>query len=221
MNVHVTYYTNWLLGQSQKNIFTKKTNQSFQSLKKEGADLSIWFAWGIDRKLYYIASQIAGLGRRKMPIKTSPIMGHLACARRHVDVSKETKRLFSFQKYILQENTSLGPVKLSLIEEKQSIISAYPNSSPYSTHWVRSPICINQRKSMKLYWFTQAYFLIQWYFRPYNYDLKWSMICYIFLKEKEGKAIQWIRVNWNMRNHITTPAKSNTSLLQLALHLLS
>lgn len=71
------------------------------------------------------------------------------------------------------------------------------------------------------YSFTQAYFLIQWYFRQYNHDLKWSMICYIFLKGKEGKAIQWIRVNWNMCNHITTLAKSNTSLLQLALHLLS
>lgn len=74
---------------------------------------------------------------------------------------------------------------------------------------------------MKFYWFTQAYFLIQRCFSPYNYDLKWSMICYIFLKEKEGKAIQWIRVNWNMCNHITTLAKSNTSLLQLALHLVS
>lgn len=129
---------------------------------------------------------------------------------------KKQKKLFSVQKYILQENTSLGPVKLSLIEGNHSIISAYPNSSSYLTHWVRCPICINQRKSMKLNWFTQAYFLIQWYFRPYNYDLKWSMNCYIFLKEEKGKAIQWIRVNWNMCNHITTLAKSNTSLLQLA-----
>lgn len=112
-------------------------------------------------------------------------------------------------------------MKLSLTEENHSIISVYPNSSPYLTHWVRSPIFINQRKSMKLYWFAQAYFLIQWCFRPPNYDLKWSMICYIFLKEKDGKAIQWIRVNWNTCNHITALAKSNTSLLQLALHLVS
>lgn len=43
----------------------------------------------------------------------------------HIDLSKEMKNLFSFQKYILQENTILGPVKLSLIEENHSIISVY------------------------------------------------------------------------------------------------
>lgn len=169
-----------------------------------------------------LVSALAGLGcaaHTAHAAQMSRIKGEL-----YVDLGKETQKHFSSQKYILHVSGKyqLKPCeKLNLIEEKHSTISAYPGWSPCLTRWVRSPVCINQRKSIKLYWFTQAYFLIQWYFRLYNYDLKYSTIYNRFLKEKGGKAIQWIRVKWNMGNHITTVAKSNTSLLHLRLRLLS
>ena len=74
-----TCYMNWHLGQSQKNYFTKETNQSFQSPNKAAAGLTIWAAWGIEGKLHCVTSQIAVLGRGKIPTKISPFVGHLAC----------------------------------------------------------------------------------------------------------------------------------------------
>lgn len=67
---------NW---QSQKKYFTKKTSQSFHSLNKEAASLTVWTAWGTEGKLYCITSWIVVLRRGKIPPEIYPFVGHLAC----------------------------------------------------------------------------------------------------------------------------------------------
>lgn len=70
---------NWHLGQNQKKYFTKKTSQSFHSLNKEAASLTVWTEWETEGKLCCITSWIVVLGRGKIPTKIFPYVGHLAC----------------------------------------------------------------------------------------------------------------------------------------------